>query len=80
MRKSKLGFNTPESLWLRHGLQNGHTNFWQQTRFRMERFLAAEVLHEECRKFVRGDSGAVAANWLFRAIELELWAQVHEVS
>jgi len=80
MRRSKLGFNTPEPVWLRYGLQNGHSNFWKESSLRMERFLVADVLHQECDKFVRGESNAVAANWLFRAMELELWARVHTVS
>ena len=79
LRKSKLGFNTPESHWVRYGLQNGRSDFWQDSKLRMERFLSAKVLHEESRKFVNRERGAVAANWLFRAMELELWARVHSV-
>jgi len=80
LRKSKLGFNTPESHWVRYGLQNGHSEFWRDSKLRMERFLSADVLHEESCKFVNQERGALAANWLFRAMELELWARVHVVS
>lgn len=80
LRKSKLGFNTPEPHWVRYGLRNGHSSFWLDSKLRMERFLSAQVLHEESRKFVNRERGALAANWLFRAMELELWARVHAVS
>lgn len=80
LRKTKLGFNTPEIKWVRYGLQNGRSNFWRKSPLRMERFLAADVLDKECQKFLREERGAVAANWLFRAVELELWARVHFVS
>jgi asparagine synthase (glutamine-hydrolysing) len=80
LRKTKLGFNTPEKDWVRHGLQNGQSWFWRNPSLRMERFLSAPSLIRECKKFLHGDPGSVAANWLFRAIELELWAKVHAVS
>ncbi len=80
LRKTKLGFSTPEPAWMRLGLQNGHRKDWDSPRFRMERFLSGTTLANECDKFLRGAPRSLPANWLFRAIELELWAGVHQVS
>jgi asparagine synthase (glutamine-hydrolysing) len=80
LRKTKLGFDTPEADWMRLGLQNGHRQIWDTPKLRMERFLKAQNLAKECREFLRGAMGALSAHSLFRAISLELWAQVYSVS
>jgi len=80
LRKTKLGFNTPEKKWLRHGMQNGHRNIWDGVELRMERLLDSRKFQEECRKFVFGVPGALPSSILFRAISLEQWAQVYSVS
>lgn len=80
LRKTKLGFNTPEGKWVREGLRNGHRGIWETPRLRMGRFLDAANLTCESRKFLSNALGAVAANWLLRSMELELWAHVHSVS
>ncbi|MGO9589673.1 MAG: asparagine synthase (glutamine-hydrolyzing) [Candidatus Acidiferrales bacterium] len=79
-RKTKLGFDTPQTAWMRHGLQNGHRDVWQAPRLRMERFLSAKKLAHESSKFLRAEPRALQAEALFRAICLELWARVHSVS
>jgi asparagine synthase (glutamine-hydrolysing) len=80
LRKTKLGFSTPEPEWVRQGLQNGHREEWDTATPRMQRFISTPALSAECDKFLRGAPHALPANWLFRAIELELWAGVHGVS
>ena len=80
LRKTKLGFNTPEVDWMRLGLQNGHRRLWDTEQLRVGRFLKAADLARECQKFLMGASGALPANSIFRAISLELWAEVHSVS
>jgi asparagine synthase (glutamine-hydrolysing) len=80
LRKTKLGFSTPEVDWVRLGLQNGHRAEWDNSRLRMERFISVSKLRNECSRFMQGAANALPANWLFRAIELELWATVHCVS
>jgi asparagine synthase (glutamine-hydrolysing) len=80
LRKTKLGFNTPEADWMRHGLQNGHRRLWDTPTLKMGRFLNAAKLAHECQKFLAGVSGALPPNAIFRAISLEMWAQVHAVS
>lgn len=80
LRKTKLGFNTPEAEWMRLGLQNGHRKLWDAPSVRMSRFLDAAAFAQECRKFLSGSPAALPASILFRAVSLELWAQVHSVS
>jgi asparagine synthase (glutamine-hydrolysing) len=80
LRKTKLGFDTPEADWMRLGLRNGHRQIWDTPKLRMERFLNAKDFATECRDFLRGAMNALPAHSLFRAISLELWAQVYSVS
>jgi asparagine synthase (glutamine-hydrolysing) len=80
LRKTKLGFNTPEAKWVRQGLRNGHRGIWETPPLRMERFLDPSLLARESEKFLNNAMGAVAPNWLLRSMELELWARVHSVS
>jgi asparagine synthase (glutamine-hydrolysing) len=80
LRKTKLGFDAPEDKWMRLGLQNGHRGLWQSPKLRMERFLDGPNLARECLKFFRGSTSALPASSIFRAVSLELWAQVHGVS
>jgi len=80
LRKTKLGFNTPEQKWLKHGMQNGHRNLWDGVELHASRLLDSQKFQTECRKFVSGDSGALPSSILFRAISLEQWAQVFSAS
>jgi asparagine synthase (glutamine-hydrolysing) len=80
LRKTKLGFNTPETEWLRLGLQNGQRKLWDTPKLKMDRFLNAGSLAHECQKFLSQSRGALRPASLFRALSLELWAQVHGVS
>ena len=80
LRKTKLGFNTPERKWLQHGMQNGYRSIWEGADLRLNRLLDSRRFQEECRKFVSGAHGALPSSVLFRAISLEQWAQVHSVN
>lgn len=80
LRKTKLGFDTPDAEWVRLGLQNGHRALWDSPDLRMGRFLDAKRFADECRAFLRNDLRALSSSAIFRAISLELWAQVHDVS
>jgi asparagine synthase (glutamine-hydrolysing) len=80
LRKTKLGFNPPESQWMREGLRNGRHEFCATRALRMERFLTPSKLAVECSKLFHEAPNALPANAVFRAVALELWAQVHAVS
>jgi asparagine synthase (glutamine-hydrolysing) len=80
LRKTKLGFDTPQAAWMRFGMQNGHRDLWDSPVLQMERFLSPEKLARESLRFLQGESGALPAGPLFRAMCLEQWARVHHVS
>ena len=80
LRKSKLGFNTPEADWLRTGLVNGHGSLCHSDEVRLSSLLEPGSLQKECSSFLNGEAGAMPAESLFRAVSIELWARVHRVS
>ncbi len=80
LRKTKLGFNPPESKWMHEGLRNGRHEFCTLRPLRMARFLMPSKLALECSRLFHETPGALPSNAVFRAIALELWAQVHDVS
>lgn len=80
LRKTKLGFTTPDAQWMQIGLQNGHRGLWQNPKLQMERFLNPRGLARECQRFLRRSPGALGSDSIFRAVSLELWARVHQVS
>lgn len=80
LRKTKLGFNTPDALWVKTGLQNGHRSLWETPQLRMERFMQAGSLARECKKFLSGGLAALPSALIFRAISLESWARTYSVS
>jgi asparagine synthase (glutamine-hydrolysing) len=79
-RRTKLGFNTPETRWMHYGLQNGHKEMWANPKLKMARLIQPAKFKTECQRFVQQASGALSADILFRAISLESWAQVFSVS
>jgi asparagine synthase (glutamine-hydrolysing) len=80
LRKSKLGFNTPEAEWMKQGLRNGHRNLCDPSTVRLGSLLKPESLALECARFLEGASGSLPPETLFRALSLELWARVHQVN
>jgi len=61
-------------------LGNGQKQLWQSRDLRLGKYISSEGLTRECKKFLNGDSGALPAEILFRALSLEMWATVHNVS
>ena len=80
LRKSKLAFTVPQKHWMLDGLSNGNRDIWQGPSLRMARFLDSRRLADETRRFLKSERGVLAPDSLFRAISLELWARVHDVS
>lgn len=80
LRKSKLGFDVPQTGWLRDGLSNGHRDVWDGRALSMERFLDGKKFASETKRFLSAERGALPVDHLFRAVSLELWARVHRVS
>lgn len=80
LRKSKLGWDVPQTAWIRDGLSNGHRHIWDSRTVQMERFLDTRRFASETQRFLNSERGAMGVDPLFRAVSLELWARVHRVS
>lgn len=80
LRRSKLGFHTPEAKWMRFGLNNGYRRLWDTPQLRMSRFIDGPKLRRECAELLNGSRGALPPGGLFRAVSLETWSQVFSVS
>jgi asparagine synthase (glutamine-hydrolysing) len=80
LRKTKLGFNVPERNWLLLGLRNGRRHLWQTSNLRMAEFLDPRKFTDECKRYVSEAPNALAPELMFRALSLEMWARVHDVS
>jgi asparagine synthase (glutamine-hydrolysing) len=80
LRKSKLGFNTPENDWMQQGLRNGHRELCDPSKVRLHRLLDPKKMAAECDHFLSGASGNLPSETLFRALSLEMWARVHQVN
>jgi asparagine synthase (glutamine-hydrolysing) len=75
LRKTKLGFDTPQTAWVKYGLQNGHRELWKSPELQMSRFLSPRKLAYEIEQFLRAKPTSLSAGVLFRAVSLELWAR-----
>ena len=80
LRKSKLGFSTPQIDWMRSGLKNGRRDLWDTRSLQMERFISPRGLATHTRRFLASRPDTLSPYSLFRAVSLELWARVHGVS
>lgn len=80
LRRTKLGFHTPEKRWMRLGLQNGYRRIWDTDSLRMGRFIDASKLRQECLALMNNSPRALGPGMLFRAVSLETWADVYSVN
>jgi asparagine synthase (glutamine-hydrolysing) len=80
LRRTKLGFNTPETKWLHLGLQNGCRRMWDAPDLAMKRFIDPLKFRRECQALLANSPGALSPGALFRAISLETWAHVYSVN
>ena len=80
LRRTKLGFHTPEKRWMRLGLQNGYRQIWDTDDLRMGRFIDSAKFQQECLALLDDSPRALAPGTLFRAVSLETWARVYSVN
>jgi asparagine synthase (glutamine-hydrolysing) len=79
LRKTKLGFETPQSDWLRQDTSRKIANLCD-SELKMGRILSREKVHSEFRKFRANERGRMNELEVFRVLNLELWARVFNVS
>jgi asparagine synthase (glutamine-hydrolysing) len=80
LRRTKLGFNTPESKWLHLGLQNGYRRLWDTPDLRMKQFIDPAKFRRECQSLLANSPGALSPGALFRVISFETWSHVYSVN
>lgn len=80
LRKRKLGFDTPESQWMRTHLRGLFEDVFANGRVTMSPYLDPSKLRAEFRRFCDRGRGALSASGLLRPLTLELWARVHAVT
>lgn len=80
LRKTKLGFGTPQAKWLRNELRKAVEDLLASSEWSMGRFLVRQKVQEEFTKFFAGHSKALPGASLLRALNLEMWGRVFGVS
>ena len=80
LRRTKLGFDTPQASWMRQGMLNGHRDVWETPRLHMERFISAPDSRPRNPAILeRGGRGAPIRGAVPRYLP-GVWARVHHVS
>ncbi|TAM82212.1 MAG: asparagine synthase (glutamine-hydrolyzing) [Acidobacteria bacterium] len=80
LRKDKMWFSAPQKKWIKEGMQAGIRQHLASAQLRMERFLVPQKVEDEITRFFDGSACALSDAPLFRVINLELWADVFDVS
>jgi len=74
LRKDKLGFAPPESLWLRGPLQSWLDEIFRSSEFRQRGWLNPQIVDRTWREFLAGNDSLYSLIW--RWVSLEIWARV----
>jgi asparagine synthase (glutamine-hydrolysing) len=80
LRKTKLGFETPQRSWLSEDACGTIRSLFQQNDSRTSRILSPAKVRNEFESFFAGKPGSLTDIELFRAMNLELWSQIFTVS
>jgi asparagine synthase (glutamine-hydrolysing) len=80
LRKSKLGFATPQEQWLRHDVRGVIRSVLEQPKLHLERFLSLKRVREQLERFLAKSPFGLNELEAFRVLNLELWARVFHVS
>jgi asparagine synthetase B (glutamine-hydrolysing) len=80
LRRSKLGFSTPQREWLRKDVRGTIRSMIHEPDFKMSRILSTKKVHDELDAFLANKSGCLTDVEAFRVLNLELWARTFAVS
>jgi asparagine synthase (glutamine-hydrolysing) len=75
LRRSKLGFPTPESKWLKT-LSSLITKIFNSDKTKAGKYLDYKKITKEFNKFVEGDLSEVYSDIFWRILNLEMWLQI----
>jgi asparagine synthase (glutamine-hydrolysing) len=79
LRKSKMGFATPQLAWLRKDSRGTIRSLIHESDLRMNSLLSAKKVRPELENFLSAKPGCVTNAEAFRLLNLELWARVFDV-
>lgn len=80
LRKSKLGFSTPQTAWLRGDIRGGMRSLLMELNFKMSNLFSAEKVRTELSAFLAGRAKCLTDAEAYRILNLELWARVFDVA
>lgn len=80
MRRSKLGFATPQKDWLRQDIRGVIRSLIRESDLKLGRILSLRKAREELDAFLSNRRGCMTDFEAFRLMNLELWARVFGVS
>jgi asparagine synthase (glutamine-hydrolysing) len=80
LRKSKLGFSTPQREWLRNDTRGTIRSMIHEPDLKMSRILSRNKVHDEFDAFLAGKSSSLTEVEAFRVLSLELWARAFAVT
>jgi len=80
LRKSKLGFATPEKDWLRQDLRGTIREVIAAPKLKSGRILRTESVRTEFDSFLTGKQGSLTEREAFRILNLELWARMFAIT
>lgn len=80
LRRSKLGFATPQKQWLQHDVRGMVRSLIQNSEFTLRRILSSSKVRQQLDSFVSGRAGSIDDLEAFRIVNLELWARAFEVT
>jgi asparagine synthase (glutamine-hydrolysing) len=80
LRKSKLGFATPQRAWLRQDASGTIRSMIHEPGLKMGRILSTPKVHDELDAFLVEKPGCLTDIEAFRVLNLELWARTFAVN
>jgi len=80
LRKSKLGFSTPQREWLRKDARGTIRSLIQAPALKIERILSHKKVSAALAAFLNQLPGSLTEIEAYRVLNLELWARVFSVS
>lgn len=80
LRKSKLGFATPQKEWLRKDVRGTIRSLIQDSALKIERILSPKRVSAALDAFLHNERGGLTEIEAYRVLNLELWARVFSVS
>lgn len=80
LRKSKLGFSTPQRRWLQEDVRGMIRSLMHESKLKIERILSFDKVRQEVGLYLSGTAGSLDESQTFRILNLEFWARAFDVS